>query len=436
MKNQKLMIPLLVVFLFLISIYKQVSDVSSNKKAYNQYLTLARQQASLGVATAIENYKNALEINPNIEISLEIADFLKKEGKQNELIKWCKKTISEYPYDSRGFECIIKAFAENEEYNKAFDYIYECEGRRIASDNIEELKKSLMYKYKLDYSKFNEVSVFINGYCACEHKEQWGYTDIFGNHVIEVAYKYVGDFTESETASVVDNEDYAYFINKENEKVLASATKYTLYGNLSNNLVPAQLPSGKYVYLDKNLERIDEKSYDYASTYNLKLAAVKNNNKWEIINTKGETIIGNLDDVYLDETEICCRNERLFVKFAGSSNWSLIDTKGEKIGNDSYNDVRLFNDDTYAAVLKNGAWRFIDKNGNDVLKKTFTGARSFSNGLAAISVADEWGFIDMEGNIVIEPAFDDAKDFTDKGSVFVKEDNYWHLLKLYSLNRE
>lgn len=436
MKNQKLLIPLLVVLLFFVSIFKQISNVVENNKDYNSYIAKAREQASLGVVTALENYEKALEMNPNIEIYLEIADFFKQQNLSYDLIDWCEEIINKYPTDARGFEYIIDAYITDERYDRVFDYIYEVEDRGVVSNKITEIKKKYYYYYDFDYSRFDNVSVFSNGLCASQYEEKWGYANMYGDHVINTSYYSVGDFMSVGFAPVVDTDGSAYFINRNNEKIMATSDDYKSFGNISQDLFPAQLPSGKYVFLDMDFKRVSKNTYDYVSTFNYNVAAVMNNGKWSIIDVDENVILGNLDDVILDEKEICCRNDRIFVKSNGSDYYIMVNSSGEKIGNSQYSDAFLFNDNTYAAVYRNGAWSFIDKDGNDALKKTFTGARSFSNGLAAISVADEWGFIDMEGNIVIEPAFDDAKDFTDKGSVFVKEDNYWRLLKLYSLNRE
>ena len=114
----------------------------------------------------------------------------------------------------------------------------------------------------------------------------------------------------------------------------------------------------------------------------------------------------------------------------------MIDSSGNKIGSDVYEDAKLFADNTYTAVKKNGKWFYINNNGEKIFDKTYEDARPFSNGLAAVMTGGKWGFVDEKENIVIKPEFFGAKDFNDKGSCFVQTGDKWQLLKLYRLNRE
>lgn len=71
-----------------------------------------------------------------------------------------------------------------------------------------------------------------------------------------------------------------------------------------------------------------------------------------------------------------------------------------------------------AAVLIDGYWGFIDKNGKIVIQPEFEHVRDFVEGLASFSVGavleleDEgkFGFIDQTGKIVVEPKFDQVTD--------------------------
>lgn len=109
--------------------------------------------------------------------------------------------------------------------------------------------------------------------------------------------------------------------------------------------------------------------------------------------------------------------------------------KGKKIGEDIYEDIKLFiEDNSLAAVKINGKWGYIDKDGNQIIKPQFDDARSFSNGLAAIMKNGYWGYSNIAGDIVIDTIFQDAREFNSSGNVLVKQENVWHMLSLYKYN--
>jgi len=110
-----------------------------------------------------------------------------------------------------------------------------------------------------------------------------------------------------------------------------------------------------------------------------------------------------------------------------------MDLEGKQITSDTYEDVKIFNGDGYAAVKVNGKWGFINKDGEVVIKPQYEDARSFSNGYAAVKKNKTWGFIDANNEIFIDYMFSEVKDFTNSGSVFVKIGT-WKLLRLYSYN--
>ena len=114
----------------------------------------------------------------------------------------------------------------------------------------------------------------------------------------------------------------------------------------------------------------------------------------------------------------------------------LVDGSGKQIGSLEFEDATLFMGEQPAAVKIGGKWQFINKDGKLVSDKSYEGAKSFLNGLAAVCINGKWGFVDEAENVVIEPKFQDASYFNEKGSCFVKMNDKWQLLKLYRLNRE
>ena len=74
--------------------------------------------------------------------------------------------------------------------------------------------------------------------------------------------------------------------------------------------------------------------------------------------------------------------------------------------------------------IKAGNYGYIDKTGKLVIKSQFSEVKNFSQGLAAVKIADKWGYINKTGKLVIEPDFSDARSFSE-GLAAVKLDDKW-----------
>ena len=76
---------------------------------------------------------------------------------------------------------------------------------------------------------------------------------------------------------------------------------------------------------------------------------------------------------------------------------------------------RNFFHDELGLSLKRGKYGFMNKKGKTVIKRRFTYAEDFSEGLALVGVANaRQGYIDTKGLIVIPPVFDGAQSFSEK----------------------
>ena len=86
---------------------------------------------------------------------------------------------------------------------------------------------------------------------------------------------------------------------------------------------------------------------------------------------------------------------------------------GKPIG--SYSDADIITDDNMIDVCKDGKWGFVDLDGKEIIAPQYKDAKSFSNGLAAVSDGEKWGFIDSTGNLVIDYLFYGGDYFNTKG---------------------
>lgn len=436
MKNYRKIIPLALVVLMALACYSLVSNAVKENSDYNHYLSEARKYAELDITKyAIENYNKALSINPTPDVYVEVAEYYERqENSDTKLLNWCEDFFEKYPTNSKSYDCILKAYMKQKDYDSCFDVLSTAEKRNVSSEYIKSVKNELSYTFKLDFNTYDDVGIYGNGFCAVKSKDAWGYVDSYGNQKTPISYVSAAPFTKAEMAPVVDQKGECYFIDNTGSRVLASKEKYKSFGISSDDIIKVELENGKYSYCDSELNKLFGE-YDDATAFNNGIAAVKENGQWKIINNEGNAKLSTeYADVVADEKNIVFRNDRLFV--GDGTGYIMIDSSGKQIGSEKYENAHCFADSTYAAVENDGKWFFIDKNAKRLSDKTYEDARSYSNGLAAVKISGKWGFVDTDENVVIEQQFFGTKDFSEKGSCFVQTGDKWQLLKLYRLNRE
>lgn len=434
MKNYRALVPLIMVVVMVASWYMLIKDSAEIEAAYNAYLSQARSSAEDGTKYAIENYMLALDIKSSPELYAEIADYYKTQKKDEEYLSWCENFLGEYPKNSLAYDYVLDAYLQEKDYEACYDIIYTAQKRKITSDKINSVYSEIEYVYKLDFNTYEEVAVYSNNYCPVKNKGFWGYVDRYGEQRIACMYAQVGAYTQTNFTSVVNKEGAAYFIDKTGSRVLVPKEKYKSFGLLVNGMIAAQKVDGKYAYVDQAFNVLFG-NYEYASTINNGVAAVKTGGVWQLINESGDAITNEKYlDVKLDEKQIAHRSGRMFVSKT-EGQYIMIDTNGKQVGSLVFEDAMVFAGDAPTAVKINGIWCFVGTDGKRISDKTYEAARPFTNGLAAVCIGGKWGFIDSNENLVIETVFYDAKDFNEKGSCFVKTGDKWQLLKLYRLNR-
>lgn len=451
MKGYRVVFPIALVVLLVASWYTMISKNSGKEDKLNQYLSEARRWAAEGVPKkALDGYQKALKLRDDPDIYVEVSEFFKTQELTRENLEWCTKFYKNFPKNAKAYDCMLEAYVYEQDYEKCFDVIETAKKRQIQSEYIDSVIESLKYVYKVQRASYDNPSVFTNGLCPVYDQGYWGYMDRFGNMIEPCKYLMAYPFSNEGYASVVTQNQEAYFIDKNGEKAF-HPDGFESLGMMVGGVFNAKITDNSYVYMKEKISSGDEVSkdsadvnsnyqklsdeYEYASVMN-GAAAVMKGGSWQVIGSDFQTIIDGLVDVKLDEREIACLNDRLFVAKT-KDQYIMIDYKGNQIGNSVFEDAMVFAGEGPTAVKVDGKWRFVNKDGSFISDKTYDGARPFCNGLAAVCVDGKWGFVDENEEVVIEPQFMETKEFSDKGSCFVKTDeNKWQLLTIYRLNRE
>ena len=392
MKNYRFLVMIGMVALLGGSVYKTYDSRKTLNDNYEGALADARENRKLGVwVNAEEDYLNAIEINDNIDVRVELGQMYLDAGNKGTAINWGEELTNLYPKEVSGYEFLIKAYITDEDYAACFETKEKVDALKLSSKEINEMISKIQYEYYLEHS-YDDASIFSGGYCRVKYNDTYGFVNINGDETANTDFVEAGAFSE-ELAPVVDKDGNAYYIDTEGHKK-------------------------KVIDFVDNVEKLGFIYDDIFPLYDGK--------DWTFYNLDGKKIAGGFDDVSSMGNGIAAVKEK--------DKWHLIDEKGKKVTDDTFEDARPFNGEGYAAVRIDGKWGFIDKDGKVVIKPEYVEARSFSNGFAAVRRATGWGFINEDNDVVIECKFDDAKDFNDHGCVFVAIDDKWNYLLLYSQN--
>lgn len=433
MKNYRMLVPIVMIVLYVASFYVLFNEKQSDNEEYNFYLESAREYWEQDIIVdAKANYIAAYEMNPSLELALEIGSLYMQDDSYKNAINWGEDVIIEdYPTDIEGYEFLTNIFFIQEDYVSFYETLETVEKRQLTSATIDDMESQIEYEF-FYIGEYNDVGIYSASMCLVLLGDNWGYVNLNGSKVISYSYSNAGYFA-SDLAPVVGLDGLAYFIDSDGnkKKVVVGVDNVEEIGMIASGLFSV-FNGEKWSYYDMDNEYVFG-GYDEVSAMGNGIAAVKLDEMWSLVDTEGNVITDKLyEDIAMDEKLVVYRNERIFVY--EDYYYYMIDETGKQIGDGQYQDVDVFNDETYAAVKIDDKWGFIDNTGTVVIEPIYEEAQSFSNGYAAVKFAGAWGFINLENELVIEYQFDGAKDFTSKGSVFVKIEDTWKLLRLYKYN--
>ena len=431
MKSYKFLVPLLLVVVFAASLYMLIDTKATIQKQYDGFLAEARNYREQGVdVDAEKNYMSALNVKKSLSLSIEIGEFYRDSGQVKKSISWGETIITDYPKAPEAYEFLMDIYRNRQDYVACFELSEKFEKRKLSSAKVSEIISDIEYTFFFN-GEYADVGIFSGGLCPVLIEDKWGYVNQQGDKVIANKYTKVGPFS-GDLSPVVDKDKSAYFIDPQGNKkhVVQGVDKITELGLIENGIFSLYNGS-KWAFYDYDNNYLFG-DYDDVSSIGNGVAAVSQNDKWSLIGRDGnKKIDDSFYGVAMDEKSVVYRNDRVFV--LKETTYSMIDLNGKEYG-DGYEDVHIFNDNTYAAVRIKGKWGFVNANGDVVIEAQYDDARSFSNGLAAVKKDGKWGFIDKENKLVIQPQFDDSKDFSSSGSVFVLRNGDWELLRLFKYN--
>ncbi|MFN8550783.1 MAG: WG repeat-containing protein [Candidatus Obscuribacterales bacterium] len=234
---------------------------------------------------------------------------------------------------------------------------------------------------------------------------KYGFVDSAGRIAIEPQFDYAGYFV-CDMAPVRIGRLYGY-INRTGSVVVD-----TMYDDAKQfkNRLGIVCKNGRWGCIDENGKYIVEPRYDGLDWSKDNLLLAKQGEKVGLIDCSGKVLCSpQFDEIgqFLGEYAIV----------ANQGLKGIIDRSGAVTIKPRFHDLDVFAENLARAAVKNDngqmLWGYINPQGEFVIPPTFTEAKSFSDGLAAVRSTDcgKFGFISPEGKLAIDHRFDDAYSF-------------------------
>jgi len=234
---------------------------------------------------------------------------------------------------------------------------------------------------------------------------KYGYVDSDGRIAIEPQFDYASYFSEN-LAAVRIGRLYGY-INRTGEVVID-----TVYDDARpfKNRLGIVCKDGQWGCTDENGKYIVEPRYDGLDWSKDNLLLARQSEKVGLIDCSGKVLCSpQFDEIGQFSGE--------YAIVANQGLKGIIDRSGAVTIKPRFHDLDVFAENLARAAVKNDSgqllWGYINPQGEFVIPPTFSEAKSFSDGLAAVRSTDggKFGFISPEGKLAIDHRFDDAYSF-------------------------
>lgn len=435
MKIIRIILSAVLIFFLVLAWFSNIKGNLGNAILYSESVNKGDEYAGKELyQKSIQCYSDALKISESEELRDKMAEtyklgYEKKMFERKEYLSFLNSSAEEYRKSPKFWMMLLNAHVESGEYKKAYDIYKKTQQYGVNSEEISSMKDVVKYAIKEKVRTYSNVIYSPSGKSVVYDGKNWRMLDEAGQYTDDVRYDFmsavssVGDRlvnTPELGPRVVDEKGIIqYFIGKEDFEKFKDARAY------SEKSVPVSV-NNAWVYYDCEKNELYTTSYEDASSFQNERAVVKNGDKWTVINPDLSASDISFDDVKLHEN-----GEYLYEKIIVASSdgkYALLDNKFNVKAQFEATDADAYYGGWIAFKDGNNLWGFVDQKGNVKIEPQYEGAKSFSNGLAAVCKDGKWGFINENNNMVIANQYIDAKYFSKGGISFVSKDKDQYLI--------
>ncbi len=258
-------------------------------------------------------------------------------------------------------------------------------------------------------------------------KKEWGYINQNGEFIINPIYKKCSEFSENGLAVIYESKQLL-FINT-NGKILTTELRdfrlkevfgFGLQGY--HDGMVAVKKNDKWGYLDSKGKVAVELKYDKVTIFDGGYAIAKTENDFFVINHSGEET--KIENPEVDAVKKF--SEGLAPFNNDDSKSGFIDTHGKIAIPAQFLSVGYFFDGLAWAKTFDKKVGYINKNGEWVIEAQFVSAKNFDSfsGVARVKTTDKWAYVTKKGEIININDTENWGDFSE-GLAKGKKDGKW-----------
>lgn len=427
MKGIKIVLPIVMIAVLCLAWFSFATGTLSEFAAYRACMKDAEISMEAGLyEQAVEFYKEALDLK-----SLESTYFKIKEAYdllyaeehipfvRNLYIEDMALAAEAFPKTEVFWTTQIKLYNEANNFSKAYSVAQKAQNYGARGEELDRLYQELLYKVKVDYSLYTAFKTALNGFITVSDGSNWFVLDDSGN-TITSNYQFAGLLNDAGKGLYTNSIDTRFLdINEIPRARFDITVEDAGYYNEKSDILPVKIDgTWRYMKLDGSFLPGE---FEVAGSFYDRQAVVKIENTWSVIDEQGNLkALSGFEDIKLDLYG--CHNQNGIVIAKKDGKFHLYDTEFKQVGDFAADDMDICIDPDKIAFLSNEKWGFVDSAGNVVHEPEFAGAKSFSNGYAAVCDNQGlWGFIREDYTLVIDYQFLDAFYFTQAETCMVSK---------------
>lgn len=409
----------------------------NDTKKYEQLVADADAYYTKGLyQKALDGYQQALQLREDADTRdklLQAYEGSCQKGltSRQDYAKALEAACDKNPSQAGYWERLLTLYWENGDYNTAYKKVLKC--RRLGADSkkLRKICTDVTYSFQTDRSSYSDCKGSASGYYRVYDGESWGVLQPDGESLYDCEYLYAGPVSDDGEVLLVSEEEARVF-DAAGEVQAIVKQKIESSHAYGEGMIPVETADGKWRYYSCDQEQFVLKTYDCAASFMEGVAAVKQEKQWQLIDLEGKPAAKQtFTDIKLYDNGSWMHDGIMIA--SEKENYGIYDARGKRRGDFSCRDADVYMGDYIAFADEKGRWGFVNKKGNIVIKPQFSEAKSFSNGMAAVSNGKAWGFIDRAGELVIDYQFDDAGYFSGEGACLVStyEDAYYMIKRRF-----
>lgn len=437
--------PIILIVLCVLAGASLIYNSSADEKKYNQLIAQADEAVSHEYyVQAVDLLNQARHIKSSYELLCRIGDGYRKLNDTQNYRRVLETAIKEYPESEEAEIKLLQFYEEQGDYAFLVPELMRATQSFPDSGSIREIFHRASGIYDERDAGYLDVEFFENSDVAVERRllfqnlaedeESAGpvsehvLLDPEGNDIFEAPFLAVAP-AEDGNSLFKQDEDGVWKKVDYYDNLLADNKnhKFEKVFSLPSDGLGTAVIDGKYHLITADM-KVSDISWDYAGVFSEGICAFKNGNKWAFGTAENYASLEYIyDEIGVNRYGKCCCNGVIAVK--QNDKWQLVDVKGEAISEQTFSEIKGFESDQPTPFMQNGKYGYINRRGEVYLEPQFEDAMPFANGYAPVKMNGKWGYINRYGEIAMEPVYDEVTPMTANGRAYVKtEEGLWNFV--------